>query len=100
MLKAVRYLKVALIVEAVVIPVFLISLFTHWPKTWLGWALVLLGGPLFWLLVEVVSAWAREITPDDSVTTVIYGIVMLLLLVGGYLLFSLLLGGYLRPHFY
>jgi hypothetical protein len=98
--KAIRYLRVALIVEAVVVPVLLISLLPHWPKTWLGWALVLLAGPPLWLLVESVSAWAREITPDDTVTAVVYGVVMLLLLVGGYVLFSMSLGGYLRPHFY
>jgi hypothetical protein len=96
----VRYLRVALIVEAVVVPVVLLSLIPHWPKTWFGWALVLLAGPPLWFLVGGVSAWAREIIPGDSVATAVYGVVILLLLLGGYVLFSLSLGDYLRPQFH
>lgn len=95
-----RCLKTALLVEAVAVPVMLLYLTPHWPRTVLGWALVILFGPPLWFLAEGLSEWVRGVTPDDTVTTVVYGIIFLVLLVGGYMVFSTLLGDYLRPHFY
>lgn len=96
MRKLVRYIKAGLLVEAVTVPVLLLNL---WPKTALGWALVLLSGPPLWLLLEGLSEWVKEISPGDPAAAV-YGCVALLLLLGGCVLFSMLLGDYLRPHFY
>ena len=95
-----RRLKTALLVEAVGVPVVLLALSPHWPRTALGWALVVLFGPPLWLVVEYASSWTGEITPDDSVTLALYGVVFLVVLAGGYCLAWWVLGDYLRPHFY
>ena len=95
-----RRLKTALLVEAVAVPVVLFYLTPHWPRTVFGWALVILCGPPLWFLAEGLSEWVGDVTPDDPVTIVVYGIVFLVLLIGGYIVFSMLLGDYLRPHFY
>ena len=100
MTRIARHLKTALLVEAVAVPVVLLYLTPHWPKTVLGWLLVILFGPPLWFLGEGLFQWVGEIIPDDTVATVAYGVVALLLMVGGYLLFSMLLRDYLRPHFY
>ena len=100
MARIARHLKTALLVEAITVPVVLLYLTPHWPRTVLGWMLVILFGPPLWFLGEGLFEWVKEIAPGDSVTTVVYSIVVLLLLVGGYVLFSMLLGDYLRPHFY
>jgi hypothetical protein len=97
MRKLIRYVRVGLIVEAVVVPVLLLN---FWPRTMLGWALILLFGPPLWFLFEGFGEWVNELTPDDPVTGAVYGCVTLLLLVGAYVLLSALLGNYLRPHFY
>ena len=95
-----RRLKTAIFVEAVAVPVVLLYLTPHWPRTVLGWALVILFGPPLWFLAEGLSEWVGGVNPDDAVTAAVYGIVFLMLLVGGYIVFSMLLGDYLRPHFY
>jgi hypothetical protein len=93
----VRYIKAGLLVEAVALPVLLLNL---WPKTALGWALVLLFGPPLWLLLERLSERAKEISPGDPAVAAVYGCLTLLLLLGGCVLFSMSPGDYLRPHFY
>jgi hypothetical protein len=95
-----RRLKTALFVEAVAVPAVLLYLTPHWPRTVLGWAFVILFGPPLWFLAEGLSEWVRGITPDDTVTAVVCGLLFLMLLAGGYVVFSMLLGDYLRPHFY
>ena len=95
-----RHLKTALLVEAVALPVALFYLAPHWPKTVLGWLLVILLWPPLWFFVEWVSDWVGDIIPGDAVATAVYGVVALLLLLCVYLLYSMFLADYLRPHFY
>ena len=95
-----HHLKTALLVEVFVVPVVLLALSPHWPRTALGWALVVLFGPPLWFIIGYASSSTGELIPDDSVTSALYGVVFLLLLVGGYCLVWWLLGDYLRPHFY
>jgi hypothetical protein len=66
----------------------------------LGWLLVILFGPPLWLPGEVLFEWVGEIIPDESVASVVCGVVALLFLVSGYIILSMLLRDYLHPHFY
>ena len=100
MTRIVRYLKTALLIESITVPVALLYLSPHWPKTILGWLLVIIFGPPLWFLGESLFEWATETIPSDSVTTIVYIFIVLLLMVGVCILFSMLLGDYLRPHFY
>jgi hypothetical protein len=100
MSKIARHIKTYLLIEAIAVPVVLLFLTPHWPKTVLGWMLVILIWPPLWLLGEFFLSWVGEMSPYDSVTSIVFGVVFLLLLVGVYILFSMLLGDFLRPHFY